>query len=219
MDKNEEENEEEGDGPSPATFHPPESMNPSIPSIAAALLAGTFWFTADQQGQRDFDRDDFSKAAESFTDPMWKGIALYRDGEFKQAQAVFARLDTAEAHYNRGNCLVFMGQYQDAVASYDRALSRRPDWSEAGENRAIAEARGKAIKNEGGDMGDQRLGADKIVFNKKKPGGQETQVTGEQSADPASMQALWLRRVQTRPADFLRAKFAYQNQVGEGVEE
>jgi Ca-activated chloride channel family protein len=24
------------------------------------------------------------------------------------------------------------------------------------------------------------------------------------------MQALWLRRVQTRPADFLRAKFAYQ---------
>ncbi|MCH7224845.1 tetratricopeptide repeat protein [Haloferula sp. A504] len=187
--------------------------------LASIAFAATFWFTADQQGQRSFEREDFTEAAEHFNDPMWKGVALYRDGEFKQAQAVFARLDTAEAHYNRGNCLVFLGKYQDAVASYDRALTRRPGWIEAGENRAIAEARGEATKNEGGDMGDQKLGADKIVFDKKKPGGQETQVTGEQSADPASMQALWLRRVQTRPADFLRAKFAYQNQFGEGVEE
>lgn len=195
-------------------------MSPHAPAgiIASIALAGTFWFTADQQGQRSFDRENFTEAAEQFADPMWKGVALFRDAEFKQAQAIFARLDTAEAHYNRGNCFVFLGNYQDAVASYDRALARRPGWVEAEENRALAEARGKALKNEGGDMGDQKLGADKIVFDKKKPGGQETVVNSEQSADPASMQALWLRRVQTRPADFLRTKFAYQNQLGEEVD-
>jgi Ca-activated chloride channel family protein len=29
------------------------------------------------------------------------------------------------------------------------------------------------------------------------------------------MQALWLRKVTTKPADFLKAKFAYQYQSGE----
>jgi len=31
----------------------------------------------------------------------------------------------------------------------------------------------------------------------------------------ASIRALWLRRVQTKPADFLRARFAYQLQQAE----
>ena len=30
------------------------------------------------------------------------------------------------------------------------------------------------------------------------------------------LRALWLRRVQTKPADFLRAKFAFQAQSQEG---
>ena len=141
---------------------------------------------------------------------MWKGTALYRAGEFKQAQAVFARLDTAEAHYNRGNCLVMLGQYQDAIASYDRALTRRPAWLEAADNRALAAARAERMKQQGGDMGDQKIGADEVVFDKKKSGGEDTEVTAEQATDAASMQALWLRRVQTKPADFLRSKFAYQ---------
>jgi Ca-activated chloride channel family protein len=182
---------------------------------AIATLFASLWLTADQQGQRLFKQEKYREAAEHFADPMWMGSALYRAGEFKQAQAVFARLDTAEAHFNRGNCLVFLGQYQDAVASYDRALKRRPAWPEAQENRAIAAARAALLKSEGGDMGDQTIGADEIVFDKKKDGGQDTQVSDRQPTDAASMQALWLRRVQTRPADFLKAKFAYQYQFRE----
>ncbi len=179
-------------------------------ALLAALTWSALWLTPDQQGRRLFNTGDFLAAAEHFRNPMWQGTALYRAGEFKQAQPVFARLDTAEAHYNRGNCLVFLGQYEDAVASYERALKLQPDWTEARENRDLAAARANLLKNEGGKMGDQQIGADEIVFDKKKPGGQDTQVTGEQAADSTSMQALWLRRVQTRPANFLKAKFAYQ---------
>ncbi|HIE98204.1 MAG: hypothetical protein ABGZ53_25045 [Fuerstiella sp.] len=38
--------------------------------------------------------------------------------------------------------------------------------------------------------------------------------TGQPLSDSA-MQALWLRRVQTKPADFLKAKFAYQLATGD----
>lgn len=190
-------------------------MTPALQIALALGLASTLWFTADQQGQRAFDRGDHAAAAEHFEDPMWQGVALYRAGEFKQSQAVFARLDSAEAHYNRGNCLVFMGKYADAVASYGRALERRPGWREAEDNRRLAAARAEMLKSEGGEMGDQKIGADEIVFDKNKPGGQDTEVSSDEPGDPASMQALWLRRVQTRPADFLKSKFAYQQQIGE----
>ena len=66
----------------------------------------------------------------------------------------------------------------------------------------------------GGDLGDQEIGADKIVFDKKsKDGGQDTEIDGGDALSDQQIQALWLRRVQTRSADFLKAKFSYQQAV------
>ena len=51
------------------------------------------------------------------------------------------------------------------------------------------------------------------MFDTKKSGGQDggtEQVEGEQTMSDMELQALWLRRVQTKPADFLRARFAFQ---------
>jgi Ca-activated chloride channel family protein len=169
------------------------------------------WFTPDQQGQRLFQRGEFAEAAEVFRDPMWQGAAWFRAGEFERAGQAFARRDTAEAHYNQGNAWLMRGKYETAIASYDRALEKRPDWKEASDNRALAIARARMVEQKGGDMGDQMIGADKIVFDKTaKNGGQETEVAGGKALSDQEVQSLWLRRVQTRPADFLKAKFAYQ---------
>ena len=169
------------------------------------------WFTPDQQGQRLFKRGEFVAAAQAFHDPMWQGAAWYRAGEFEKAAQAFARRDSAEAHFNQGNAWLMRGKYETAVACYDRALAKRPDWKEAIENRNLAAARAKMVEQKGGDLGDQKLGADKIVFDKnKKNEGQDTDVTGGKALSDQEIQALWLRRVQTKPADFLKAKFAYQ---------
>ncbi|MEM9237720.1 MAG: tetratricopeptide repeat protein, partial [Verrucomicrobiota bacterium] len=136
-----------------------------LPLAIIGLTWTSLWLTPDQQGQRAMERGDFEQAAKSFESTMYKGVALYRDGDFKQAQAVFSRVDSAEAHYNRGNCLVLLGQYDDAVASYDRALTRKPEWTEAIENRELAVLRAEKTRKQGGEMGDQKIGADKIVFD------------------------------------------------------
>lgn len=181
---------------------------------AAVLLAISWislWLTRDQQGRRLMKRESFAEAAETFSDPMWRGVAWYRAGEFEKATQAFARVSSAEANYNLGNCWVLLGKYDKAVASYDRALGERPDWMEARENRDLAVARAKLLEQKGGDMGDQQIGADEIVFDKdKKRGGQDTEVAGEQAMSDAAVQAIWLRQVQTKPADFLKAKFAFQ---------
>ncbi|QDV22504.1 tetratricopeptide repeat protein [Aureliella helgolandensis] len=182
--------------------------------IAFLLLGVTWsglWLTADQAGQRYFQQKKYSEAAQSFLDPEWQGTAWYRAGEFEKAVQAFSRVPSAEGKFNEGNAWLMLGKYDTAIASYDQALKRRASWKEAEENRRLAEARNALQKQEGGDLGDQRLGADKIVFDKRKKGGQETQVDGQRASSDALVQSIWLRQVHTQPADFLKAKFSYQH--------
>jgi Ca-activated chloride channel homolog len=180
--------------------------------VFAGVVTWTgLWLTPDQQGQRFMNRGDFHAAAETFRDPIRQGVAWFRAGEFEKAEQAFARMGTPEAEFNRGNCLVMRGMYDAAIERFDRALELRPGWGDAQVNRSVAVARAKLVNRTGGDMGDQQVGADEIKFDgKKESGGQDTDVDSTQTLSDSEMQALWLRRVQTRPADFLKAKFAYQ---------
>ncbi|GAB2501206.1 vWA domain-containing protein [Lysobacter humi (ex Lee et al. 2017)] len=67
---------------------------------------------------------------------MREGVEAYRRGDFRRAAEAFARADTAEAHYDRGNALARSGALEDAVAAYDEALRRRPGMADAVANRA-----------------------------------------------------------------------------------
>ncbi|MCB1090456.1 MAG: tetratricopeptide repeat protein [Verrucomicrobiae bacterium] len=187
--------------------------------IIATVIGLTWsglWFTPDQLGRRMFERGEFAEAAEAFHDPMWQGVSWFRAGEFDKAANAFGRRQTPEALFNQGDALVFLGKYEDAVATYDRALEILPDWKAARENRNLAAKRAEMLKAKGGDLGDQKLGADEIVFDADKEnneGSQDIEVTAEKAVSQEEVQALWLRQVQTRPADFLKAKFRYQFQV------
>ncbi len=180
-----------------------------------------FFITADQRGQLLMDKQQYQEAAETFADPMRQGIAYYRAGEFKLAASVFAGLPGEEAEYNHGNALIMLGKYDEAVASYDRALELRPDWDEAKTNREIAKARSERMKFEGGDMTGGKLGADEIVFDldKNTQGASDETVEGGEEMSDEELRAMWLRQVQTTPGDFLKAKFAYQQAMGEGAKD
>lgn len=187
-------------------------------SWAWSATGGVFanlWLTPDQQGQRLLAQGRYAEAAQHFRDPHWQGVALYRAGQFKEAAATFARIDTPEAVFDRGNALVMLGKYAEAIASYDHALQRRPDWPDAKANRALAEARRKLLAPPADDAGGTggQLEADAYTFDdrpQQSSDAKEVEVVAGENLSNEQVQALWLRRVQTKPADFLRAKFAYQ---------
>jgi Ca-activated chloride channel family protein len=193
--------------------------------IAGAALAlasarnPDLWSTPDRRGDRLFRKGRFAEAATTYQDPYRRGIALYRAGSFKEADAAFATVATPEATFDRGNSLVMLGKYDDAIKSYDRALTLRPGWAEAAENRAVAVVRRDRMRFQGGDATGGQVKADKIVFEKgKNPNpGEKTEVAGGDPLTDEELRGLWLRRVQTRPADFLRSKFAYQAQEKGGT--
>lgn len=178
--------------------------------LLIAVGWSSWWYTPDQLGQHYFRAGQYEQAAKSFADPMWQGTAWYKAGEFEKAAQAFARRSTDIAKFNAGNAWLMRGKYDLAIANYEEALRKRPDWPEAQVNLLLAKARAEKLKRQGGDLGDQREGADEVVFDKQKPGGQNTEVDGDQATSDKAVQAIWLRQVQTKPADFLKAKFSYQ---------
>jgi Ca-activated chloride channel family protein len=192
----------------------------SLTLVTGDRQLATFFLTPDQSGYRYYLKGEYEKAAETFTDPMWKGISLFRKGDFKEASSLFAGYDTAEAAFNQGNALVMLGKYDDAVERYRRALDLNPGWEDAVVNRDIAAGRAEMLRKEGGDMTGGMMGADEITFSEgKAPSSSgEEQVDGGQQLSEEEMRAVWLRQVHTKPADFLRTKFAYQYAMGTSKE-
>lgn len=178
------------------------------------------WVTEAQAVQTQLTSDDFEAVLNTTGDPFARGVALYRMGEFKLAASEFQRQSSPEAAFNLGNALVFQGEYEAAIDAYSRALEMRPDWEAPETNSAICEARLLAMAPPEDDAGGTggMLAADEIVFGergKNSSGDQTEQVEGAgDQLSQEEMRALWLRKVQTRPADFLRSKFSYQLQSG-----
>jgi len=185
------------------------------PGLAFGAGWVDWWLTADQQGDRLFDQERYLEAAGVFESPERRGAAFFRGGDFESAAAVFGRLRTPEAAYNRGNALVMLGRYDEAIKSYEDALKLRPGWTQAGENLAVASARKQRLappESDDGGTGGQ-LEADEIVFDDSgrvnKSGSEQVTEGGEVLAED-ELRAVWLRRVQNDPAEFLRTRFAYQ---------
>ncbi len=186
-----------------------------LPGVVFAGGWGELWLTADQRGQRLFEQEQYLEAAEAFESLERKGVAFFRGGDFESAASVFGRIRSPEAAYNRGNCLVMLGRYDEAIQSYQAALEARPDWTEAAENLEIASVRKEKLAPPDDDAGGTggALEADEIVFDdtgRVNKSGSEIETEGGKEMSDDEMRAIWLRRVQNDPAEFLRARFSYQ---------
>jgi Ca-activated chloride channel family protein len=95
------------------------------------------WQRRDQQGYEAMRADDPARAAELFDDPEWRAAAEYRNADFPASVATLSPLQTAEAHYNRGNALARAGELEPAIAAYEQAIELKPDHEDAIHNRDL----------------------------------------------------------------------------------
>ena len=146
-----------------------------------------------------------------FEDPYWKAVAFYRSGDFEQAVDWFARTNTAEATFNLGNAYAHLQLNEEAVAAYDEALLSKPDWLEAQENRAVVQALldapATADDEDEGAPGKPTFDADEVQFDERGKKGERGEVEMELLSDD-QLAEMWMRRLQSTPADFLRFRFA-----------
>ncbi|PTA71650.1 MULTISPECIES: tetratricopeptide repeat protein [unclassified Stenotrophomonas] len=119
---------------------------------------GTLWKRSDQlQHQR-----------------LAEGVQAYRSGDFAAARKQFEGIDNDAGWYNLGNTLAREGNYDEAIAAYDRALTLHPGMADAVANRAVVVAARK--RRQAGDKGqDQPKSQDGQQKQQQPPQGQPPQ--------------------------------------------
>jgi len=97
------------------------------------------WVNKDNQGLESFNTEAFTQAAEDFENPQWRAAANYRNQNYEAAAQDLTGIDTPDAHYNLGNALAHLEQYEAAIEAYDTTLAQIPDHADALKNKAIVE--------------------------------------------------------------------------------
>jgi Ca-activated chloride channel family protein len=185
------------------------TVAPVAPARADGL-ADWFW-TPDQQGRRLYDAHRYAEAAETFADPEWRAAALFRAGRYAEAAALLAPIQTATAQYDRGTALARGRDYPGAVAAFEAALALDPANAAAAHNldvtrRIIAwltEARVDEDPEQGAEPPDDDV-AD-LTGDQGRP--VRIDASSQLSEDAAED---WMRAVETKPADFLKSRFAVE---------
>lgn len=176
------------------------------------------FITSDQIGYHHYQKKAYDKAAKSFENLSFKGASYYQNAEFKKAKSVYQNLTSKEGKYNLGNAYVMLGDYDNAIKSYEMALKIDPNFKEAQENLVVAKARKilKEPENDGnqgiGDMYDMQ--PDEVVYDNDEGKGEEDTRSAQKDAEKGNPN--WLDRLQTGPKDFLKNKFRYQYEMQEG---
>ena len=110
-----------------------------LPSPANAFEWQDLWWTKDQQAERALKAGDPKKAADLFDRPDWKAAAQYKAGDFKASEEVLQGIKTPQGLYNRGNALAQEGKLEEALKTYDQALSHLPGDDDTITNRKLVE--------------------------------------------------------------------------------
>jgi len=107
---------------------------------------------------RLFQQNDYAEAAEIYTDPAWKGVALYQSSQWWRAAEAFVRADDHKSMHNLGNTYVKMGYYALALEAYQMALSKQPDFEDSIVNAELMRQLLSLEKDESGQSALQRKG-------------------------------------------------------------
>jgi Ca-activated chloride channel family protein len=110
-----------------------------LPQPAQAIEWEQLWKNNDQRALQQLQRGNPEQAAELFEQPAWRAAAEYRAGNYAKSADILQSIDSADAHYNRGNALAKNGAYEEALKAYQRALELQPDHEDAGYNKQQVE--------------------------------------------------------------------------------
>lgn len=109
------------------------------PQPAQAFSWSDLWQRDDQQAWQSLQAGDAAAAAQKAQDAQLRGAANFRAGNAEAAAQDFARGESADAAYNRGNALAQQQKFKEAVEAWSQALQRDPQHADAAANKQAVE--------------------------------------------------------------------------------
>jgi Ca-activated chloride channel family protein len=134
------------------------------PTNTQASLSDYF-YNSEQLANHMYEGGDYERAGHAFQDPYRKGVAYYRQGDFKAAEEMFRQSTrpevAANAAYNLGNTLAKQNKLQEAITAYGDVLKKWPDHKLAKENLDLVKEMLEQQEQQKSDNQNQQKNADK----------------------------------------------------------
>jgi Ca-activated chloride channel family protein len=92
------------------------------------------WYTKQYQAQQAYNAENYLKAALDFEDPMHKGVAYYKAGDYLSAQTAFEQDSTVNGLYNLGLTYAKLGKLDESQDIFERVLQKDPNNKNANSN-------------------------------------------------------------------------------------
>lgn len=148
-----------------------------------AIEWADFWKTPDQRGAEAFAAEQHEAAAILFEDQAWQGAAAFRAENYEAAIASFSTENTADSNYNRGNALAHSGNFAEAIAAYDLALSIDPDHADALHNKEIVEQLLEQEQSENGEEQDGEQSQDESAESSESESEQQDEQSEQEDQE------------------------------------
>jgi Ca-activated chloride channel family protein len=170
-----------------------------LPLLITATLGGlpqpvmasgwdNLWLRSDQQADLALQNGDYKNAQQLADQPLQRGEAAYRAGDYVSAVNDFKESNTAQGHYNRGNALAQLGRYQEAINAYDQALSSNPEMADASHNKQELEKLLKQQQQQQQQQKDDKNSGDKAEREQAESKSTDKQNGSDNNAQQANKQ-------------------------------
>ncbi|WP_066220872.1 VWA domain-containing protein [Formosa haliotis] len=92
------------------------------------------WYTKAYQAQQEYDAGNYLAAAKDFDDPLRKGVAYYKAGDYAKAREEFQKDTTSNGQYNLGVTYAKLGDLTKAKAVFETIVSKDSTNTQAQKN-------------------------------------------------------------------------------------
>ncbi|MGF1721327.1 VWA domain-containing protein [Vibrio kyushuensis] len=195
--------------------------------VDSQLSCQSFWmdivYTSEQQARRYFERENYSCAAQLFTQPEWKIEALMRDNQWEWSLMLLNNLEVTELNdqvrrgLNIGIAYTHLQRFRSAERWFNSVLEMDETNKTALHNLEILEQIFNLMEERalGQGTAGEDMTADFVDSLAEDVGIEEPEDKIEviNSADLIAeehLNKIWLEQVQTSPEVFLRNKFSNQ---------
>ena len=99
----------------------------------------SFFQNREQKAAKAFNNKQYDEAINLSKNPLRKGSAEYKKGNYQDALETFKDSKGADARYNEGNTLAKLKKYEEAIKAYEEALKEQPSMADAKANKKALE--------------------------------------------------------------------------------
>ena len=160
--------------------------------LTTPKVEASIWKNSEQNAYQALQDGDYTQASENFHNPDWKAAALFKNKQYKQAEAIYSQQTTVDPKnattlYNLGNAQAMQKKYQQALESYQQALAIQSDFAQAKANKEAVEKLLEQQKQQQ-DQQDQSQQDGQQSSEQQEQQGQNQQ-DGQQSSEQQEQQS------------------------------